>query len=52
VTFTWDDPKIYRKPQTYEYIYYKDPPSTYALEEWCDSSDPLQRQSIVPPPQK
>jgi hypothetical protein len=52
VTFTWDDPKIYRKPQTYEYIYYKDPPSTYAFEEWCDSSDPLQRQSIVPPPQK
>jgi hypothetical protein len=52
VTFTWDDPKIYRKPQTYEYIYYKDPPATYAFEEWCDSSDPLQRQSIVPPPQK
>ena len=52
VTFTWDDPKIYRKPQTYEYIYYKDPPTTYALEEWCDSSDPLQRQSIVPPQQK
>jgi hypothetical protein len=52
VTFVWDDPKIYRRPQTYEYIYYKDPPSTYALEEWCDSSDPLQRQSIVPPPQK
>jgi len=52
VTFTWDDPKIYRKPHTYEYIYYKDPPSTYAFEEWCDSSDPLQRQSIVPPPQK
>jgi hypothetical protein len=52
VTFTWDDPKIYRQPQTYEYVYYKDPPSTYAFEEWCDSSDPLQRQSIVPPPQK
>jgi hypothetical protein len=52
VTFTWDDPKIYVKPHTYEYIYYKDPPETYAFEEWCDSSDPLQRQSIVPPEQK
>ena len=52
VTFTWDDPKIYQKPHTYEYIYYKDPPTTYAFEEWCDSSDPLQRQSIVPPAQK
>ena len=52
VTFTWQDPKIYTKPHTYEYIYYKDPPDTYALEEWCDSSDPLQRQSIVPPVQR
>jgi hypothetical protein len=52
VTFTWQDPKIYVKPHTYEYVYYKDPPDTYALEEWCDSSDPLQRQSIVPPEQR
>ena len=52
VTFTWQDPKIYVKPHTYEYIYYKDPADTYALEEWCDSSDPLQRQSIVPPEQR
>jgi len=52
VTSTWQDPKIYVKPHTYEYIYYKDPPDTYALEEWCDSSDPLQRQSIVPPAQR
>jgi hypothetical protein len=52
VTFTWQDPKIYAKPHTYEYIYYKDPPDTYALEEWCDSSDPLQKQSIVPPEQR
>lgn len=52
VTFTWQDPKIYVKPHTYEYIYYKDSPDTYALEEWCDSSDPLQRQSIVPPEQR
>jgi len=52
VTFTWQDPKIYVKPHTYEYIYYKDPAETYAFEEWCDSNDPLQRQSIVPPEQR
>jgi hypothetical protein len=52
ITFTWSDPKIYAKPHTYEYTYYKDPADTYAFEEWCDSSDPLQKQSIVPPPQK
>jgi hypothetical protein len=52
VTFTWQDPKIYMKPHTYEYIYYKDPADSYALEEWCDSGDPLQRQSIVPPEQR
>ena len=52
VTFTWQDPKIYVKPHTYEYIYYKDPADTYAFEEWCDSGDPLQRQSIVVPEQR
>jgi hypothetical protein len=48
VTFTWDDPKIYARPHTYEYTYYKDPDGSYAFEEWCDSGDPLQKQSIVP----
>jgi hypothetical protein len=48
VTFTWDDPKIYARPHTYEYTYFKDPDESYAFEEWCDSGDPLQKQSIVP----
>ena len=52
VTFTWVDPKIFLKPWTYIYTYQKLPPDSYAFEEWCDSSDPLQSQSIVPPAQK
>ncbi|MEQ1579754.1 MAG: hypothetical protein ABL964_04095 [Steroidobacteraceae bacterium] len=51
VEFTWVDPKIYAKPHTFSLTYFRMPQSTYALEEWCDSGDPLQRQSIVPPKQ-
>lgn len=51
VKFTWIDPKIFLKPWTYTYTYKKLPPGSYAFEEWCDSSNPLQRQSIVPQPQ-
>ena len=52
VTFTWVDPKFFLKPWTYTYTYEKLPAGSYAFEEWCDSSDPLQTQSIVPPAQK
>jgi hypothetical protein len=31
------------------YALARDPP--YALEEWCDASDPIEKQSIVPPKQ-
>ncbi len=51
VQFTWTDPKIYKQPHTFALTYFRMPPETYALEEWCDSGDPLQRQSIVPPKQ-
>jgi hypothetical protein len=26
-------------------------PVSYALEEWCDAGDPIEKQSIVPPKQ-
>jgi hypothetical protein len=51
VQFTWADPKIFQQPHTFVLDYFRMPPETYALEEWCDSGDPLQRQSIVPPKQ-
>jgi hypothetical protein len=51
ITYTWDDPVLYVRPHTYEYSFERLPPGSYAFETWCDSSDPLQRQSIVPPKQ-
>jgi hypothetical protein len=52
ITFSWEDPKIYLKPHTYQLIYHKMPPGTYAFEEFCDASDPKQSGSVVEPPQK
>jgi hypothetical protein len=54
ITYTWDDPKIYARPHTYRLIFDRAPELgglSYALEEWCDASDPIEGQSIVPPKQ-
>jgi hypothetical protein len=51
ITYTWDDPVLYVKPHIYQYSFERLPPESYAFETWCDSSDPLQRQSVVPPKQ-
>jgi hypothetical protein len=51
ITYTWNDPRLYQKPHTYSLEFDRLPPGSYAFEGWCDSSDPLQRQSIVPPAQ-
>ena len=52
ITYTWDDPGLYVRPHTYKYEFEALPEDSYALETWCDSSDPRQRQSIVPPSQE
>ena len=58
VTYTWDDPKIYQKPHVYRYYFERSPTIesrgtkvSYALEEWCDAGDPVEKQSIIPPKQ-
>jgi len=52
LTYTWDDPAIYEQAHTYRYIFDRAPGDpAYALEEWCDASDPIEKQSIVPPKQ-
>jgi hypothetical protein len=58
VTYAWDDPKIYQKPHVYRYFFDRAPtidvagkPVSYALEEWCDAGDPIEKQSIIPPKQ-
>jgi len=52
ISYTWDDPAIYEQPHTYGYIFDRAPGNPpYALEEWCDASDPIEKQSIIPPKQ-
>ena len=52
ITYTWDDPAIYEQPHSYHYIFDRSPGNPpYAMEEWCDASDPIEQQSIVPPKQ-
>jgi hypothetical protein len=52
ISYTWDDPAIYEQPHTYRYLFDRAPGNPpYALEEWCDASDPIEKQSIVPPKQ-
>jgi hypothetical protein len=52
ITYTWDDPNIYESPHTYHYDLDRAPGNpAYAMEEWCDASDPVEKQSIVPPVQ-
>ena len=58
ITYTWTDPKVYQKPHVYRYQFERAPTVSsggssvsYALEEWCDAGDPVEKQSIVPPKQ-
>ena len=39
VVFTWEDPKVFTKPHTYEFRYYKAPKGTEAREFDCNASD-------------
>jgi hypothetical protein len=51
VVFTWEDPKVFSKPHTYEFRYYRAPAGTYAREYFCDSSDPERARFLTEPPQ-
>jgi hypothetical protein len=50
--FEYNDPRIYEKPHSYEFTFDRMLPGSYALETFCDATDPLWGQSIVPPVQK
>lgn len=52
IAYRWDDPKIYVKPHAYSLHFDRLPAGSYAFEDWCDASDPVERQSIVPPEQR
>jgi hypothetical protein len=51
ITYTWMDPKIYQRPHSYSLTFERLPAGSYAIEDWCDASDPRNSQSIVPPKQ-
>ena len=51
IKYRWEDAKLYQQPHEYQYELDRLPAGSYAFEEWCDASDPLEQQSIVPPPQ-
>jgi hypothetical protein len=51
VTFTWVDPKVFAGPHTYEFVYFRSPPGTYAQEFSCDASDPAFGAGVVEPKQ-
>jgi hypothetical protein len=51
ITYTWNDPKIYAKPHTYNIVFERWD-AGYVFENWCDASidHPENYTSIVLPP--
>ena len=50
VVFTWEDPKMFQKPHTYEYRYYKAPRGAEAREFDCNASDESRAKFLLDPP--
>ncbi len=40
IVFTWTDPAVFTKPQTYDFVYHRAAPGSYSFEYFCDASDP------------
>ena len=49
VTFTWEDAKIFGKPHTYEFRYYRAPKGTEAREYDCNASDEQRAKFLTGP---
>jgi len=50
VTFTWEDPKVFAKPHTYAFRYYRVPRGHNAGEDFCDSNDQERGQFLTQSP--
>ena len=50
VVFTWEDSKVFQKPHTYEYRYYKAPKGTEAREYDCNASDESRAKFLLEAP--
>jgi len=52
VTFTWEDAKVFTKPHTYEFRYYRAPKATEAREFDCNASDEERAKYLTGTPGK
>ena len=50
VIFTWEDAKVFAKPHSYEFRYYRAPAGTYAREYFCDASNAERAKFLSEPP--
>jgi hypothetical protein len=50
VVSTWEDPKIFQKPHTYEMRYYRAPKATEPREFDCNASDDARTKYLLGPP--
>jgi hypothetical protein len=50
--FEFNDPRIYDKPHSVEYTFDRMEAGSYAFDSFCNATDPLEGQSIVPPEQR
>jgi hypothetical protein len=51
VVLTWEDPKVFSKPHTYEFRYYRAPEGAYAREYFCDASNEERAKFLTEAPQ-
>jgi hypothetical protein len=47
VTFTWEDAKVFQKPHTYEFRYYRAPKGTEPREYDCNASDEARAKYLL-----
>jgi hypothetical protein len=48
--FTWEDPKVFQKPHTYEYRYYRAPKGAEVREYDCNASDETRAKFLLDAP--
>jgi len=51
VQFTWEDPRVFAEPHTYDFTYYRSPEDEYAREYFCDASDEGRGGTVTEPEQ-
>lgn len=49
VQFTWDDPRVFAAPHSYDFTYYRAADDEYAREYFCDASDSARDGAVAAP---